>query len=264
MSTIFMNIAHRGASCDYPENTVLAFQKALNITKYLECDIRFTNDGEIVLMHDLTVDRTTNGKGLVSDFTLEEIKALDAGSWLDEQFTGVRVPTLAEVMEALPDDANLVIEMKDGIRFPSIIDKTVSLIIQQEHPQRFGISSFHWDILKRVRELDQTIQLSALVSYTPTGVETWRADGKEIRSYDDLDALIRDARTHGVEIICPKASQISEEFVERLHSEGFLVRAWAVQGPDEAEMRRLIRCKANGMTTDYPALLQRIYEEEQL
>ena len=195
MYRIFMNIAHRGASCDYPENTVLAFEKALPLTSFLECDIRFTKDEEIVLMHDPTVNRTTNGQGLVSDFTLEEIRELEAGSWLDKQFQGVRVPTLREVMESLPPEANLVIEMKDGIRFPKIIEKTVSLIAEQENPLRFGVSSFHWDILKRVKKLEPSIQLSYLVSYTPSAIETRTADGTTIYSYDDLDALIRDA--HG-------------------------------------------------------------------
>ncbi|MBT3604526.1 MAG: glycerophosphodiester phosphodiesterase, partial [Candidatus Latescibacteria bacterium] len=99
LTMVFMNIAHRGFSSQYPENTILAFQKALDIgIDWMEFDLQVTSDNHLVVMHDKTVDRTTNGTGLVSDLTLEQVKKLDAGSHLDAQFAGEQVPTFEEVV----------------------------------------------------------------------------------------------------------------------------------------------------------------------
>ena len=92
--------AHRGWSEKYPENTMLAYRKAAELgVDQIEIDVRITKDGELVIMHDERVDRTTNGTGKVDELTLAEIRALDAGSWKGEEFAGERVPTLAEFID---------------------------------------------------------------------------------------------------------------------------------------------------------------------
>ena len=94
------NVAHRGASGDYPENTLLAFEKALEIgVDEIELDLHSTKDGHLVVMHDATVDRTTDGTGAIAELTLAEIKALDAGSSFDERFRDERVPTWEEALD---------------------------------------------------------------------------------------------------------------------------------------------------------------------
>ena len=96
--------AHRGWSEKYPENTMIAFEKAIELgVDQIEIDIRITKDNELVIIHDNTVDRTTNGSGKVCDFTLEELKDMDAGSWKDEKFSNCRIPTLIEFMELVKD-----------------------------------------------------------------------------------------------------------------------------------------------------------------
>lgn len=108
--------AHRGWSAKYPENTMLAFRKALELdVDQLETDVRITRDGELVLIHDATVDRTTDGSGKVCDMTLEELRALDAGSWKDPSFAGERIPTFIELMELVKDHpaVTLDIELKE-------------------------------------------------------------------------------------------------------------------------------------------------------
>ena len=105
--------AHRGWSEKYPENTMEAYQAAIDLNvDQLEIDIRITKDGELVLIHDATVDRTTNGTGKVCDFTLAELRELDAGSWKGEQFKGAKIPTLLEFMELIKDLPDMTVDFE--------------------------------------------------------------------------------------------------------------------------------------------------------
>jgi len=122
--------AHRGFSSDYPENTLPALQAALDMGAHVaEIDVRLTTDGKLVLMHDATVDRTTDGNGPVSAMTLAEVKALDAGRWFDRKFAGTRVPTLDEVLEWSKGRLGVLIEMKNyPERDPAFIDEMIRTI----------------------------------------------------------------------------------------------------------------------------------------
>lgn len=116
--------AHRGNSFFVPENTLESFRSALTLpVDQLEIDLHMTKDGQIVMMHDHKVDRTTDGTGLVRDFTLDEIKKLDAGSWKGEEFRGIRVPTFEEFLELLKDypEMTVNVELKD---YPNEEDDT--------------------------------------------------------------------------------------------------------------------------------------------
>ena len=107
--------AYRGASNTHPENTCAAFHEAIRLEAHMiEIDVCFTKNRQLVLMHDVTVDRTTNGSGTVSDLTLEEIKRLDAGSWKASQFEGERVPTLREVLQIMPGNIWLIVHLRGG------------------------------------------------------------------------------------------------------------------------------------------------------
>lgn len=107
--------AHRGAGSTHPENTIPAFLEAIRLgAAQVELDVQFSKDGQLALMHDSTVDRTTDGKGPVSSFTMAELKRLDAGSWKGEQFKGERVPTLAEALEIMPRDIWINVHLKGG------------------------------------------------------------------------------------------------------------------------------------------------------
>jgi glycerophosphoryl diester phosphodiesterase len=109
-------IAHRGLDETYPENTVIAFKAALEKGYAIEIDVRGTKDDELIVLHDDTVDRTTNGEGRVAQMTLAEVKALDAGSWWGEEFAGAQIPTLMETFDAVKEygtaETTLIIEMK--------------------------------------------------------------------------------------------------------------------------------------------------------
>ncbi len=143
--------AHRGWSEKYPENTMIAYRKAAELdVDQIEIDVRVTRDGELVIIHDATVDRTTNGQGKVEDLTLEEIRALDAGSWKGEEFAGERVPTLDEFLDfavSLPE-MTFDIELKE---YPtdgreelaySVCDRVLALLDKNGLSERCVINTF--------------------------------------------------------------------------------------------------------------------------
>ena len=106
-------IAHRGAFGYAPENTISAFKLAVKMgAKAIEIDVQMTKDREIVVYHDYFLGRTINGKGLIMNKTLSELKKLDAGLWFSDKYKGKKIPTLEEVLKAVPEDVELHIEIK--------------------------------------------------------------------------------------------------------------------------------------------------------
>ncbi len=123
--------AHRGAMDTHPENTVAAFREAVRLgVQMIEFDVRMTRDGKLVILHDETVDRTTNGHGAVKDKTLEEIKQLDAGSWKSTLYKGEHIPTLREALAVMPQDIWLNVHLKGGTR---LAVKTAKVLYNEGH-----------------------------------------------------------------------------------------------------------------------------------
>ena len=121
-------IAHRGCRDIYPENTLEAFQAALDIqADMIELDVAYTRDRRLVVIHDDTVDRTTNGTGLVEDFNLADLKQLDAGSWFDPELKDCRVPELREVLELVQDQMIVNVEIKDTYYEENLSTDTIEL-----------------------------------------------------------------------------------------------------------------------------------------
>lgn len=158
--------AHRGYSAMYPENTLCAFRQAIAVgAPSIELDVHATADGEIVVMHDATVDRTTNGKGTIAQMTLAELKRLDVGAWKAACFAGERIPTLAETL-ALTDESNVAfnVEIK-AFASTDAVKKLVALL--HEHAPRGGshvVSSFDVNALLQVRAVDKGVPLCILGS----------------------------------------------------------------------------------------------------
>ena len=152
--------AHRGNSRYFPENTMPAFQSALTLKiDMMETDVHMTKDGEIIVMHDENVDRTTNGTGKVGEFTLAQIKDLDAGSWKDEKFSGLRVPAFVEFLELAQTrkDLDYIIEFKDypqtqGERAYLSCDRTIALIEEYHMSDHVILNSFSGAILEYIDE----------------------------------------------------------------------------------------------------------------
>ncbi|MCA9212215.1 MAG: hypothetical protein KDB27_04045 [Planctomycetales bacterium] len=118
--------AHRGASDTHPENTLAAFHEAVRLGAHMiEFDVALSKDGKLVLTHDTTVDRTTNGKGPISQLTLEELKSLDAGSWKGDRFKGQRIPTLDEALTVMPDNIWLNVHLKGDAKLAEKVSKYI-------------------------------------------------------------------------------------------------------------------------------------------
>jgi glycerophosphoryl diester phosphodiesterase len=231
--TDFMVIAHRGASAYAPENTLAAFDLAVQMgCRHLELDVDLTRDGQIVVMHDETVDRTTNGAGPVGSHTLAELRALDAGAWFGTQFTGLRIPTFEEVLERYQGRVHLHTELKG--RAPHLAQCTADLVRQYGMVEHVTVTSF---------QQPRLVEIRAYAPELPTG---WLVS-------EVSDVTIAQARELGLTQICPKADRVTPALVRRLHAEGFVVRAWGVG--NDALMRQVVEAGADGMTVNFPDTL---------
>jgi glycerophosphoryl diester phosphodiesterase len=167
-------IAHRGASKAAPENTMSAFRKAVEYgAEGIELDVQLTKDGHVVVIHDEKVDRTSNGKGLVKDRTLKELKTLDFGGWFSPEFTDEPIPTLAEVMELLQNWKGVLnIEIKSGpVIYPDIEEKVIQEVSKFDNKNRIIISSFNHYSLVKTKKLDADIKTGIL--YVAGLYEPW-------------------------------------------------------------------------------------------
>ncbi len=236
-----MNIAHRGFSSRYPENTLLSFRKALELDVIRqELDLQITKDGHLVVLHDRRVDRTTDGEGATIDLTLQEIQQLDAGSWLSPEFAGNRVPTLTEVLQQLDVQAILVVELKFEGNEP--IPDVIATIRSNNAADRVVISSFDHAKLPVVHKIAPELPTTALFQPDERSPEEWIALAKEL----------------GIDTLGPRCGAIDEVYVRAAHDAGYLVRAWGLGRDQGEEMTRLIDLGVDGMTTDCPDILQDI------
>jgi len=243
-------IAHRGSRILWPENTLTAFEGAAALGySWLETDVHLTADGALICLHDDTVDRTTDGAGLASDLKLADIQRFDAGYRHDERFrgTGIRVPSLEEVVTALPG-CNLVIDLKqDGLEAP-----LVEMVERFDLWDRIIVGSFS------DRRLAEFRSLSEGRVRTSTGTrETLRAWA---RSWFGTPERFADAvqvpRSHrGLPVVTRRT-------VAGFHRGEYEVHVWTVNA--EAEMERLLDWGVDGIITDRPDLLRSVFERRSL
>lgn len=231
-------VAHRGASAYAPENTMPAFAKASELgADFVEADLRATKDGVIVCIHDARVDRTTNGRGFVSDLTSSEIRALDAGSWFSEQFRGVRVPLLEELLDFL-DSSGIggFLEIKQ----PGIEDEVVSKVLRWGLEDRVVVISEHWGCLKRVKELDPSITTQADVP---------------VPSAASISAALK---IHA-NIVSIHSLTLEERIVSYAHRRGLLVDVWGVTSRDD--VKKALTYGVDFITADDPRLVKEVLAE---
>jgi glycerophosphoryl diester phosphodiesterase len=225
--------AHRGVSAHCPENTLVAIEEAVKIgAPMTEIDVRRTADGHIVLMHDETIDRTTNGCGAVADLTLEDICCLDAGSWKGEQFVGETVPTLADVLDVCQNGRMfLCIEIK---QYP-IAPDVAALIEGCGMVDNTVVISFDFDCVCQVRQANPRIA---------TGWLTAKIDPA------DLDDMLGRVLAEGIPVISALHTQVTPEVVDRCRLRGITLYAWTID--DEAEARRLAEMGVDVIASNRP------------
>lgn len=172
--TPFFNYAHRGASAIAPENTLPAFIEALDQgADAIEIDVQMTKDGVPVVIHDEYLERTTNGYGMVQQYTYAELSRLDAGSWFHKKYTGTKIPSLTEVMEWLKtNQLGLNIELKaSNDQSRKLEEKVIDLIKRYHMKERTIISSYDLRVLQRIHKLDPKI-VTAYIYFFLT--EPWK------------------------------------------------------------------------------------------
>lgn len=238
-----LTIAHRGASSLAPENTLAAFRKSLELgSDGFELDVQFSKDGKLVVIHDEKVDRTTNGKGLVKDFTLAELKELNAGSWFGPEFAGEKIPALDEVLgEFQGSDIQINIEIKSGIiLYPGIEKAVVSQVRERKRENSVIISSFNHYSLVACRQLNPEIPVGIL--YMAGLYEPWNY-----------------ARNLGCYSIHPLFYGLHPEIIRGCQENGLAIYAWTVNEP--FYMSALARGGVNAIITDRPQDLINLLQE---
>jgi glycerophosphoryl diester phosphodiesterase len=252
-------VAHRGGRGLWPENTLLAFREATSLgVDVLEMDVQRTKDGALVILHDETVDRTTNGTGAVGDLTLAEVQALDAGyQWTTDdgatypyRSQEVQIPTLEEVFRALPDE-RLNIEIKQFE--PPITEPVCRMIREHGMQERVLVASFDPRTMADFRVRCPEVATSATAP--------------EIRLFLTMhkiylgnlycgvaEAFEVPPRLGALEVVTP-------DFVEGAHHHNVRIWAWTIDSKEE--MKRLLQLGVDGILTDYPDRLLEVLERTQ-
>ncbi len=238
-----LNIAHRGFSALYPENTLLAYQKAIEAgCDGIELDVQLSRDGELVLMHDENVDRTTDGTGWIKDKTLAELKELEASYEFRGRYGINRIPTLREYFE-LAEPAGIVtnIELKTSIfRYAGIEEKVLELIDEFALRDKVVISSFNHYSAKHFMSLAPEIPCGLLTESVIIGGLPYTA-------------------AHGFSCYHPEYHMVDEAFMEEAGRLNLAVNVWTVN--DEEDMRKMKRLGIGMIIGNYPDLCRRVLEE---
>ncbi|MFB9838774.1 glycerophosphodiester phosphodiesterase [Actinoallomurus acaciae] len=236
------DIAHRGASAHAPENTLASFRQARTAdADYFELDVQQTRDHVPVIMHDATLSRTTDAEKVfpgrspwrVGDFTLAQIKRLDAGSWFSSRYAGERVPTLAETLREMEgSDMKLLLELKNPSLYPGMPGRVADELRAQPDwllPDRTVVQSFDWPSVAAFHRLLPSVPTGVIG--TPTAAQ--------------LPAVARYAG-----YVNPRYDTVSAAYVRAVHAQHMKVFAWVADTP--ATVRRLIGDRVDGIVSNRP------------
>jgi glycerophosphoryl diester phosphodiesterase len=233
--------AHRGASTDAPENTLASFRLALSQgVDAIELDARLSADGQVVVIHDPTVDRTTNGHGRVAQLSLTELRSLDAGSFFSQKYRGEKIPLLEEVFEAVGKKNFINVELKNSATLhDQLIEKVCALVKKQGLEKRVILSSFLASNLKKAKRLLPEVPRGLLVASGWKGAWT-RSFGF---SFGDYAAL------H------PYFTDVTKQQIVRVHRLRRRVHVWTVNQAED--IVRLNNWGVDGILTDDPQVALR-------
>lgn len=254
-----LNVAHRGASGHAPEHTMASYEMGEEMgADYIEIDLQMTRDGELVAMHDEDVSRTTDGVGDVGDFTLAEIKRLDAGSWFnqahpddaDPSYQNERVLNLDDIFDTFGKDANYYIETKYPEKSPNMVQKLLETLeahhLLNDNDVDEGqvlIQSCSKESLKKIHARHDSIPLIQLICF----------DSKGGLLYGQLDEISDYAVGIGI-----NHHYISRDYVQKVRRKGLLLHPFTVN--EKSDMKRLIDWGATGFFTNYPDRLNEVLD----
>lgn len=217
-----------------------SFRRAVELgATFIETDLRLSHDARFVAMHDATLDRTTNGRGLVRDFTLAQLRELDAGSWYGKKFAGEKIPTVEEILQfAREMDVIFYLEIKHEFGW-GVHHGVIGALRAAKEPARTVVISFDPGLLEKLRRLDAAL-LTGFLFETPE------------------PNVIECAQKIGVRQILPRVDLLTPELVREAHDAGLQVATWTVNEPEEMIM--LMEMGVNGIMSDYPDRLRKVVE----
>lgn len=231
-------IAHRGASGEAPENTLIAFQKAIDIgVDFIEFDVRLTKDDIPVVIHDARVSRTTGNADIsyVHDLTLAQLKKLDVGKWFGTEFVKEKIPSLEEVLLATSNQLGLMIEIKAGIQSPKTIVTSILNVLQTSNanPETLKFGSFSVPIIQEIINKSPLSNVMGIVE-----------EVDKIENFLDL----------GIKHLALWYKLIDSSLIQRLHNNGINIWTFTVDDPEIALFLQSL--SINGIITNQPRLIQ--------
>lgn len=234
-----LRVGHRGAKGHAPENTLSSFTIAAGMgVNVVETDVHLSKDGQVVLIHDHTVNRTTNGRGYVKDMTLAELKALDAGSWYDQRFAGERIPVLDELLVWARDRVAIAIEIKNGpIYYPGIAEKVIAALRRHDMLRQAILISFDHLVVREAKTLAP--EVAAGILYV-----------------GGLADPVGAARAADADALHPHWAYVTADLVRTAHAAGLAISPWNPN--DLPTLRMLNELGVDSVGTDYPELFDQL------
>lgn len=253
----FKIVGHKGASGVAPENTLAAFQKAIDMgADMIEIDVHYTKDGEVVAFHDETVDRTTNGTGQVHKMTLAELKELDAGSWFGdhEQYRGEQIPTLEEALDLIHGKIELVIDIKSKghLYYDGFAKHIVEIINEKGAKDWTVVQAYDEAYLEEAFEEDSTIQMKKIMmGEEETHILAFYINAKSFTDHRNMHEF------YGT--LNPHFTTLSQRRLFRFKARGYKVFTYVVN--EREDMIKMLNMGVDGIITDFPDRMLEIRKE---
>lgn len=237
--------AHRGSSAHAPENTLASFKLAVEQqADFIELDAKITTDGKVVVIHDQTTDRTTGVKGTVTAMKLDELKALDAGSFFDQRYAGEKIPTLDEVFEEVGKRIYINVELTNySTPKDRLVEEVASIVKRHEMEQRVIFSSFLMGNLRKIQ---------GLLPEAPVGILC-------LSGFSGWPYRAGIGFSGSPKLIHPNLADVNEPYVKLEHHRGRRVHVWTVNS--EKDLASMYRCGVDGVFCDDPVKARKVLEE---
>jgi len=231
--------AHRGASGLAPENTIASVKKAIELkADYSEIDVQEISDGSIILFHDTSLNRTTGNNGNIWSQTLQTLSQMEAGAWFSDKFTGEKIPLLEEIIDLANEAIKLNIELKMNGNEKLLAKKVVKIVHNKKFIDRCIITSFDFNEVNKVREIDRNIKIGYIFKNIPEDIDVFAAD---------------------CEILSVSRKIVDKEFVNKAKLHNKEIHVWTVNNPEE--MEKLINLGVDNIITNRPDILRSILKK---
>jgi glycerophosphoryl diester phosphodiesterase len=234
-------VAHRGSSATAPENTLAAFRSAIDDgADAIELDVHLTKDNQVIVIHDATLSRTTDGRGNIGDLTFRELRRFSAGSWFHKRFSAETIPSLEEVFKIVPATAGINIELKFGIRTKrteTLTERCVQIVQQAKRGESIFISSFHHASIKKVKQIDSSLLTGCL--YHSVSGKSRLPVSAAVQSKSDLLILNR--------------RYCTRMLVQKAHENGLSVGEYVID--TKRQLQRALRNGTDIIFTNDPAII---------